>query len=68
MYLILMYIDISFEMFTLIDGKGIPVLYCVCVYIYICGNTCVIVTGSCLVLSCANKELGNDDPALRVHP
>ena len=27
MYLILMYIDISFEMFTLIDGKGIPVLY-----------------------------------------
>ena len=53
MYLILMYIDciyISFEMLTLIDGKGIPVLYCVCVYIYICGNNCVIVTGSCLVL------------------
>ena len=50
MYLILMYIDISFDMFTLIDGKGIPVLYCVCVYIYICGNTCVIVTGSCLVV------------------
>ena len=72
MYLILMYIDcidISFEMFTLIDSKGIPVLYCVCVYIYICGNTCVIVTGSCLVLLFVyNKELWNDDPALRVHP
>ena len=29
MYLILMYIDISVKMFTLIEGKGIPVLYCV---------------------------------------
>ena len=29
MYLILMYIDISLKMFTLIEGKGIPVLYCV---------------------------------------
>ena len=43
-------------MFTLIDGKGIPVLYCVCVYIYICGNTCVIVTGSCLVFFVYNKD------------
>ena len=32
MYLILMYIDISFEMFTLIDGKG--VVLCMCVYLY----------------------------------
>ena len=44
-------------MFTLIDGKGIPVFYCIYV-----GNTCVIVTGSCLVYT-VNKELGNEDPA-----
>ena len=40
----------QFKVFVLIYVKGIPVLYCVCVYIYICDNTCVIVTGSCLVV------------------
>ena len=47
-------------MFTLIDGKGIPVCYCI--YLYMWLNTCVIVTGSCHVCD-VNKELGNDDPA-----
>ena len=32
MYLILMYIDISCEMFTLIDDNG--VVLCMCVYVY----------------------------------
>ena len=36
---------------------------CVLLYIFIyVGNTCVIVTGSCLVYT-VNKELGNEDPA-----
>ena len=33
--------------------------YCIYIFIYM-GNTCVIVTGSCLVCD-VNKDLGNDD-------
>ena len=39
------------KVFVLICGKGIRVFYCICVYIY----TCVVVTGSCLVVR-VNKE------------
>ena len=34
------------KVFVLIYGKGIRVFYYICVYIY----TCVVVTGSCLVV------------------
>ena len=40
------------------------VFLCFIVYVYVfiyVGNTCDIVTGSCLVCD-VNKELGNDDP------
>ena len=43
----------------------VKVSLCFIVYMYIfiyVGNTCAIVTGSCLVYT-VNKELGNDDPA-----
>ena len=37
-YLIVWSIDINLiEVFALTYGKGIPVFYCICVYIYICG-------------------------------
>ena len=45
MYLILMYIDISCEMFTLIDDKG--VVLCMCVYVV---TPVLLLQG--LVLSC----------------
>ena len=34
------------KVFVLIYSEGIRVFYCICVYMY----TCVVVTGSCLVL------------------
>ena len=41
----------------------VSLCFIVYVYIFICvGNTCVIVTGYCLVYD-VNKELGNEDPA-----
>ena len=41
----------------------VSLCFIVYVYIFICvGNTCVIVTGSCLVCG-VNKELGNEDSA-----
>jgi hypothetical protein len=41
----------------------VSLCFIVYVYIFICvDNTCVIVTGSCLVCD-VNTELGNEDPA-----
>ena len=62
MYLILMYINISFEMLMVKVSLGCIVYVCIFIYVYI------YICGYCYrVLSCVNKELGNDDPALRVH-
>ena len=51
MYLILMYIDISCEMFTLIDDKG--VVLCMCVYVV----TPVLLLQDLVLLFVYNKEL-----------
>ena len=52
-----MYIDISFEMFTLIDVKGIPVLYCVCVCVFIYVVTPVLLLQGLVLFFVCNKEL-----------
>ena len=51
MYLILMYIDSSCEMFTLIDDKG--VVLCMCVYVV----TPVLLLQGLVLLFVYNKEL-----------
>ena len=51
MYLILMFIDISCEMFTLIDDKGVVV--CMCVYVV----TPVLLLQGLVLLFVYNKEL-----------
>ena len=43
----------QFKVFVLIYVKGIPVLYCVCVYIYICGYCYrVLSCCSCTIKNC----------------
>ena len=49
MYLILMYIDISLKMFTLIDGKGCCIVLYVYIFIYVV-TPVLLLQG--LVLSC----------------